>query len=186
MRTLGPRTHLLLAIAAAAGLIASLGLPWYGRGPRGPEGGGADLTARMDAAAALAGRVLEERSGIAGWDVLGRGPELALSGLAGAVMLLLALSLVPALAQAVQGLTRAAALGAAGVLAWQVVDAPAAVNGLEPRIGVAAAMTAASVLLVSVAGAAVAARPRREPARAYTPPPAPAYDPTASYGPPQF
>ena len=72
------------------------------------------------------------------------------------------------------------------MLAWRLVDAPAAVSGLEPRIGAAAGLVAGVVLLAGVSGSAAAARPRREPARAYTPPPPPAYDATASYGPPQF
>jgi hypothetical protein len=186
MRTLGHRTPLLLAIAAAAGLIASLGLPWYGSGPEGPERAGADFTGRLDAAAGLAARLVGERQGVSGWDALGRAPGLALCGLAGAIGLLLALSLVPALARATQGPARLAALGAAGVLGWRLVDASPAVAGLEPRVGVAAGLVAGVVLLVCATGSAAAARPRREPARAYTPPPAPAYDATASYGPPQF
>jgi hypothetical protein len=60
------------------------------------------------------------------------------------------------------------------------------VAGLEPRVGVAAGLVAGIVLLAGVSGSAAAARPRREPARAYTPPPPPAYDAAASYGPPQF
>jgi hypothetical protein len=186
MRTLGHRTPLLLAIAAAAGLIASLGLPWYGPGPKDSGSAGADFTARIDAAAGLLARLVGEREGVTGWDALGRIASLALCALAGAVVLLLALSLVPAAAGALRGLAKLAALGAAGVLAWRLVDAPAAVSGLEPRVGVAAGLVAGVVLLVGVSGSAAAARTRREPVRAYTPPPPPAYDTTASYGPPQF
>ena len=100
--------------------------------------------------------------------------------------MLLVLSLVPAAARALHGLARLAALGAAGVLAWRLVDAPAAVSGLEPRVGVAAGLIAGVVLLAGVSGSAAAAHMRREPVRVYTPPPPPTYDTTASYGPPQF
>ena len=33
MRTLGFRTHVMLALAAAAGLVLSLGRPWYAAAP---------------------------------------------------------------------------------------------------------------------------------------------------------
>jgi hypothetical protein len=185
MRTLGARAHLLLALAAAAALVASLGLPWYGAAPLSgstPEDG--DIVARADAAATAVARALGERGGVTGWDALAR-EDLVVCGLAAAVALLLLLSLARPLEQASRGLARLAALAALGVVVWRAVDVPAA-GAAEPRYGLLAALAAAAVLLLAAAGAAAAPSRRPAPVRAYVPPPPPAYDATASYGPPQY
>jgi hypothetical protein len=183
MRTLRPRTNLLLAMAAAGGLVASLRLPWYGAAPAAPPvGDDTDLAHRFETGAAAVGRVLGDHAGTAAWDAFAR-VDLVLVALAGAVMALLVLSLAPPLAHVTRGLARLCGLAAASVVAWRLVDAPAATAG-EPRVGLVAAL-ACALGVVACLNAAVP-RARRGPAPVYTPPPPPAYDTSASYGPPIY
>jgi hypothetical protein len=183
MRTLGARSHRLVSITAAAGLVVSLGQPWYGTAAPPPPTD-AELTARVDAIAATAGRALGARDGVVGWDALAR-VDLALAGLAGVILLLALLSLLPPLKLTAQWLGRLAALSSLGLVAWRILDVPAATQ--EPRSGALLALACAALACVGMAGLSATSRPgRRAPVRAYTPPPAPPRDASASYGPPQF
>jgi hypothetical protein len=187
MRTLGTRAHLLLLVVAAAGLVAALRRPWYGTPPstEGTSKDPAELTARISAGADAVVRALgADSGGTSGWDAFAR-VDLVLSGLAGAVVVLAVLSLAPPLAQTCRALARLAALAALGVVTWRLVDVPQGV-GAEPRVGLVAAFACALVALVSASALVAAPQPRGAAAAAYTPPPAPPYDTSASYGPPQF
>jgi hypothetical protein len=185
MRILGPRTHVLLAVAAAAGLLTTLGRPWYGAAPgAGPVPSEHDLAARVDAGAAAVARALAEPGGTTGWDALARA-DLVLAGLAGAIVLLAVMSLAAPLAQSAGGLARAAALAALGIVAWRLVDAPGQA-ALEPRSGLLAALACAVVALACVSATAAAPPRRVRPVARYTPPPPPPRDTSASYGPPQY
>jgi hypothetical protein len=182
MRTLGTRSHLLLAIAAAAALIGTLGLPWYGAAPR-VDVGEAELAARAEAVADTVSRALTAPDGTAGWDALARA-DVVLAALAGAVIVLVLLSPVPALTAATRELARLAAGAALGLVAWCVVDVPG--TALEPRNGLLAGLGTAALLVASTSALAAAPHRRRAPARAYVPPSPPPRDTTASYGPPQY
>jgi hypothetical protein len=187
MRTLGFRTHVLLAVAAAAGVIAALGRPWYAQAPQpvaesamsigslhGPANG---FTAGVE-------RWVSETTGITGWDVLGVwGTVLA------ALAALTAVGALGCLLPSVQGvareLVRYSALACFGVAVWKLVDQPGANDALELRFGAFVAAAAALVALSS--GGAVAASPlrRRRPVAKYSPPPAPpSYDVPGSAPPP--
>jgi hypothetical protein len=73
------------------------------------------------------------------------------------------------------------------VVAWRLVDVPDGVGvGAEPRLGLVAAFGCALVALVSASALVAAPTRSRTAAVAYTPPPAPEYDTSASYAPPQF
>jgi hypothetical protein len=175
MRTLGFRTHALLAVAAAVGVIAALGRPWYAAAPQpvaqddamigslhGPANG---LTAGI-------GRWLSETSGTTGWDALGIwGTVLAVLAAITAVGALACL--VPTLQGVAREALRHAALACFGVAVWKLVDTPGANDALELRFGAFVAVAAALVALSS--GSAVAAAPlhRRAPRAAYSPPPPP-------------
>jgi len=176
MRTLGFRTHVLLAVAAAVGVIAALGRPWYANAPQpvqeaelaigslhGPANG---LTAGIE-------RWVTETAGTTGWDALGVwGTVLA------ALAVLTAVAAIGCLVPSFQGvareLLRYGALACFGVAVWKLVDQPGANDALELRFGAFVAVGAALVALSS--GGAVAAAPlrRRTPVARYTPPPAPA------------
>jgi hypothetical protein len=187
MRTLGFRTNVLLAVAAAAGVVAALGRPWYAGAPQatadgelaigslhGPANG---LTAAME-------RWVSETAGTSGWDALGVwGSVLA------ALAALTALSALGSLVPAFQGVAREGlrygGLACAGIAAWKLVDSPGPNDELELRFG--AFIAAAAALVAFSSASTVAAAPLRRPrsVTTYTPPPAPPrYDERASAPPP--
>jgi hypothetical protein len=179
MRTIGFRSNILFAIAAACGVIAALSRPWYGASvPSSGDG-------QMEKLWTDLGRSLTDPDGVDGWTALQTADKL-LAGLATATVLLLVLALVPALQVHVQALARWCALATVAVVCVKLVDVPGAPATDELRNGAFLALAAALVLLASAWTVAAAPARRREPPRSYTPPPAPAYDRDASYGPPQF
>jgi hypothetical protein len=157
MRTLGFRTHVLLAFAAAGGLIATLARPWYGVAPPvvvedSKQIG--DLHGPVEGMAAAVGRWVGGSAGTTGWDALGTwGTVLA------SLAALTALGALGCLVPAIQGVAREAAryggLACFALIAWKLLDSPG--ESAEPRYGALAAVVAALVALVS--GAAVAAAP---------------------------
>jgi hypothetical protein len=184
MRTLGMRTNILLAVAAAVGMVATLGRPWYAPAPEATEqrdlaigslhGPANGLTAGIE-------RWLSETTGITGWDALGVwGTVLA------ALAALTAIGALGCLVPAFQGVAREAlrygALAAVALAFWKVVDTPGPNAELELRFG--AFVAAAAALLALSAGSTVAAMPlraRRRPVAAYQPPPPPPrYDASSS------
>jgi len=178
MRTIGFRSNILFAIAAAFGVIASLGRPWYGPSTEATD-------ARMEDYFSVLARVFSESSGTTGWVALQTADQL-LAGLAVGTVVLLILALVPALQRDVQALARWSALATLGVVLVKLVDGPAAVTMAEPRQGIFIALAAGGVLVASAITVASAPARRRPPVKAYQPAPAPVYDPDASYGPHQF
>jgi hypothetical protein len=178
MRTIGFRSNILFAIAAAFGVIAALGRPWYG--PSATATG-----AQMEDMLGGVGRAFTEPGGTSGWDALQTADEL-IAGLAVGSVLLLALTLVPALQVHLQPVARWAALATLGVVLVKLVDGPGTRAMSEPRQGLFIALGSAMVLLASTATVADAPSRRRRPVKTYTPPPAPVYDSDALYDPPQF
>jgi hypothetical protein len=178
MHTIGFRSNILFAIAAACGVIAALGRPWYG--PSAPETEG-----RMEDLGGTIGRALTEPGGTDGWAALNTADQL-LAGLAIATVVLLVLALLPSLQRHVQALARWSALATLGVVLVKLVDGPEGAAMDEPRNGLFLALAASLILVASSWTVAAAPSRRRTPPKSYTPPPAPVYDPDANYGPPQY
>lgn len=181
MRTLGYRTHALLALAAAVGVIAALGRPWYAPVPRPVEG--EPVPGPIEGLAAGIERWISATTGTTGWDALGVwGTVIA------ALAAVTAVGALGCLVPAVQGMARDAlrygALGCFVIAVWKLVDSPGANTDLELRFG--AFVTVAAALVALSSGSAVASAPlRRRPARAaYAPPAAPQSYGTAASAPP--
>jgi hypothetical protein len=178
MRTIGFRSNVLIAIAAAFGVIAALGKPWYG--PSIPAS-----DARMEDLFDGIARSVGEPGGTSGWTALHTTDQL-IAGLAVATVVLLALTLVPALQHQLQPLARWGALATVGVVLVTLLDGPNTAAMAEPRHGVLLALAASLVLLASTWTVAAAPSRRHVAPKAYTPPPpAPVYD-ADHWGPPQF
>jgi hypothetical protein len=178
MRTIGFRSNVLFAIAAAFGVIAALGKPWYG--PSVPAS-----DAQMEDLFSGIARAVSEPGGTAGWTAL-HTTDQVIAGLAVATAALLALTLVPAIQHQMQPLARWSALAAVGVVLYTLVDGPGTTAMAEPRHGVLLALASSLVLLASTWTVASAPSRRRVAPKTYTPPPpAPVYDPD-HWGPPQF
>src|SRR5215212_9250624 len=98
MRTLGFRTHVLMALAAAAGLVHSLGLPWYAAAPPPvkEEPGIGELDGPLNAFFEGLKRWVTDPGGSTGWDTLahwgtGIGAMAAVAAIGGLCCLLPAL-----------------------------------------------------------------------------------------------
>jgi hypothetical protein len=178
MRTIGFRSSILVAIAAACGVIAALGQPWYG-----PSA--APTTARMEDLFEGIGRAFTQSGGTTGWAALQTADTL-IAGLAAGTVVLLLLALAPPLQIHVQSLARWTALATFVVVLVKLIDEPGSNALNEPRQGVFVALAAAAVLVASTMTVAAAPSRTRKPAKTYTPPPAPTYAPDSSYGPPQY
>ena len=160
MRTLGFRTHVLLAVAAAAGVIAALARPWYAAAPPKVAESGVvgSIQGPVEGVAAGVERWLSQSSGTAGWDALGVWgtviAALAAVTAAGALG-----CLVPALQGVARELLRYAALACTAIVLWKLVDAPGPNADLELRFG--AFVAAAAALVAFSSGSAVASAPLR-------------------------
>ncbi len=161
MRTLGFRTHALLTIAAAVGVIASLAEPWFAPAPMAVNRAGdsiGTIHGPVDSLAAGMQRWVSETAGVSGWDGLGSwGNVLA------ALAALTAVGALGCLVPAIQGVAREAlrygSLGTFGVALWKLIDTPGPNQLMEPRMGAFIAVAAALVAVTS--GSAVAAAPLR-------------------------
>ena len=186
MRTLGFRTHVLLAVAAATGVIATLSRPWYAAAPPVVEGEKAvgSLHGPANGFMASLERAVSQTEGIAGWDALGTWGTV-LAALAAVTALGAVSCLVPALQGVAREVLRYGALALVGIVAWKLVDSPGANAALELRFGALAG--AAAALIAFSSGSAVASVPLRRrvaPPAAYTPPPPPPLYETAASAPP--
>src|SRR5215212_7169592 len=122
MRTLGFRTHVLFAAAAAVGVLAALGEPWYANAPHAAEADTASvgtLEGPVESLSAGVSRWVTETSGISGWNGLGAwGTVLAV------LAALTALGAFGCLMPAIQGVAREvlryAALAMFGVAVWKL------------------------------------------------------------------
>ena len=156
MRTLGFRTHVLFALAAAAGVIAALARPWYAPATTAPATG--DLDGPLYTITDTMSRWIGDTAGTTGWDALGPwGTALA------ACAALTALGAFGCLVPALQGVAREAlrygSFACLAIAAWKLFDSPGPNAALEPRYGVFVAALAAAIAATS--GSAVAAAPLR-------------------------
>ena len=186
MRTIGFRSNILFAIAAAIGLVAALGQPWYGPSPaaRKDQAVG-ELPTQMEDFLNGIGRAFTAHGGTTGWEAF-KTADTLIAGLAVATVVLLVLTLVPALQVHVGALARWTSLAVFGVIAVKLIDEPGSNLYAEPRYGLMVALLAGAVLVASTLTVAAApARHKSEP-KTYSPPPAPVHAPESSWGPTQY
>ena len=182
MRSIGFRSNILFAIAAAFGVIASLDRSWYGPAPASDRAAGETPAAMEDFFSGI-GRAFSSDDGTSGWQVLEDADQL-IAGLAVATVLLLVLTMVPSLQFQVQVLARWTSLATLGVIAVKLIDEPGANALREPRQGLLIALGSAAVLVASAMTVADAPVRRRAPVNRYVPPPPPAPpESESSYGP---
>ena len=179
MRTIGFRSNILFAIAAAVGVLAALGRPWYAPAVEG------DKSAQMESLLSGIGRAFTEPGGRTGWESFTQADKM-IAGLAIATVVLLVLAMIPAIQLHVQALARWTGLATFGVVLVKFFDEPGANTATEPRFGLLVAMLAAAVLVASAWTVAAAPSRRRHQTRTYTPPPAPEALPESSWGPTQY
>jgi len=184
MRTLGFRTHLLLALAGAAGLVLMLARPWYAAapGPRPEEAADiGDINGPLTSFFDGLQRWVTDPAGTSGWQALDH-VGLALAAMAGLAALGAVACLAPPLQMLGRDLLRYGALAAFAIVAWKLLDPPGANAAFELRNG-ALAGAGFSLMLLTCGMAAANAPLRRKvaPHTFHAPPPPPAY---GSSGPP--
>jgi hypothetical protein len=162
MRTLGFHTHVLMAIAAAAGLVATLSRPWYAAAPAGDakEKAIGDLHGPLDGLFHAVERWVTETSGSTGWQSLDQ-LAVAMAAMAGVAAFGALLCLAPALQGVGRELVRYGALAAFAVAAWKLIDPPGSNAATELRYGAFAAVACATVVLTAGMGVANAPLRRR-------------------------
>jgi hypothetical protein len=178
MRTLGFRTHLVLVLAGAAGLVLSLTRPWYAAAPVVDKGAGAeDLNGPLYGLFDGMKRWVSDPSGIHGSQALGHW-ALAIVALAAVATAGALLCLTPVQSFG-RDLLRYGSLAAAAVTLWKLVDSPGPNDVLELRYG--AIVGGAFALVLLTCGLAVANAPlrRRVVTPRYQAPPPPVWNDTA-------
>ena len=179
MRTIGFRSNILFAIAAAIGVIAALGRPWYDKAVKGDE------NYQMENLLSGIGRAFSEDGGTTAWATFTQADRL-IAGLALATVAFLVLALVPVLQRHVQPLARWSRLANLVVVLVKLFDEPGDNAAVEPRDGLLIALLASGVLVASAMTVAAAPARRRTEVKTYVPPPAPEALPESSWGPPQY
>ena len=178
MRTLGFRTHVLLAIAGAIGVLYSLTRPWYAAAPppKEDDAGIGDIHGPLNAFMDGARRWVSGADGTTGIDALDHWAQaIGAMAILAAVGVLLCLS--PRLQTLGRDLARYGALSAMGLVAWRLVDPPGANEAFELRVGALLAGLFALVLFTCASGVANAPIRKKVPQRTYqAPPPPPAFE----------
>ena len=182
MRTLGFRTHVLLAIAGAIGVFYSLSRPWYGRAlpaKTEEETGIGDIHGPLNAFLDGAKRWATAADGVTGWQALDHWAQMIAAMVIVAVAGALA-CLVPSLQVLGRDLTRYGSLAALAIVAWKLLDPPGDNALFELRSGALIAGIFGVMLFVCASGVANAPMRRKVPQRRYqAPPPPPAYGSSA-------
>jgi drug/metabolite transporter superfamily protein YnfA len=179
MRTLGFRTHVLLAIAGAIGVLYSLTRPWYAAAPppKEDDAGIGDIHGPLNAFMDGARRWMSGADGTSGVDSLAHwGQAIGAMAILATVGVLLCLA--PRLQTLGRDLARYGGLFAMGLIAWKLVDPPGANEAFELRVGALLAGLFSLVLFTCASGVANAPMRKKVAQRTYqAPPPPPAYEP---------
>jgi len=179
MRTLGFRTHVLLAIAGAIGVLYSLNRPWYAAAPPAKEddAGIGDIHGPLNAFFDGVKRWISGGQGDNGWQALDHWAQM-IAAMAIVAVVGSLLCFLPRLQVLGRDFARYGALAALAIIAWKLVDPPGANDAQELRVGSLLAGLFAIVLFTCASGVANAPLRKKLPQRSYqSPPPPPAYEP---------
>ena len=179
MRTLGFRTHVLLAIAGAIGVLYSLTRPWYAVAPpaKEEEAGIGDINGPLNQFFDGAKRWVSGGEGVSGWQALDHWAQMIGAMAAVSVIGALLCLTVPRVQALGRDLTRYGSLAALAIVAWKLVDPPGDNGTWELRVGALLAGLFAIVLFTCASGVANAPLRRKIPQRTFqAPPPPPAYE----------
>jgi hypothetical protein len=175
MRTIGFRTHVLLVLASALGILVALGRPWYAPAPA-PASNVNDVGEVYGPLESLyqgLQRWVTDSDGATGWAALGSwGTALGVLSMAAALAALA--TATPALQGAGRELLRYSSLAVVGIAAWRLFDPPGANEVLELRAGALLGAFCAVMLVTAAMGVANAPMRRRVQPPRFAPPPPPA------------
>jgi hypothetical protein len=178
MRTLGFRTHVLLAVAGAVGVLYSLSRPWYAGAPLPMEeqAGIGDIHGPLNAFVDGLERWVSGADGTTGWQALDHWGQ----GVAAMVLVAVLGSLActtPKLQVLGRDLARYGSFAVMAIVAWKLVDPPGDNAAWELRVGALLAGLFALVLFTCATSVADAPLRRKIAQPTYTsPPPPPAFE----------
>ena len=173
MRTIGFRSNVLFILAAAFGLVASLGRPWYAATPaRTPEEVRiGDVNGPVEDFFVRLSREFTSTTGKTGWDALTTTDTILCALVAVAVLSALG-TLIPAIQQPAREVLRVVAFAMLGIVVVKLVNTPDAGGLVERRQGAWIALGLTGIIATSANTICNAplVRPRSG-RRLYEPPP---------------
>ena len=136
MRTIGYRTNVLFILAAAFGLLAALGRPWYASAPAslGEEARIGEFHGTVEASFARLAREVSASDGAQGWDAFTSTDTILVALLTVAVVSAIG-SLWPAIELTCRELLRLVTLAMLGIVIVKLVNTPDAIGLVERRQG---------------------------------------------------
>jgi hypothetical protein len=170
MRTLGFRTHVMLVVAGAIGVLAALGRPWYAPAPPPPpdNSGVFEVHGPLHATLNAMHRWLTDGSGMSGWDALGTSGQVLAAAAVIAACCALGCFVAP--------VQRVVSFLVAGIAVWRAVDSPGPNDALELRLGALIGVACSVMIWVCAQGVASAPSRKRVTPPTYTPPPPPVFE----------
>jgi hypothetical protein len=136
MRTIGSRSNVLFILAAAFGLVAALGRPWYARGPSAllEETNIGSVPGPVEAAAMRLTREVSTTGGTTGWAAFSTTDTLLVALLVIAVVTAFG-ALVPGIEQPSREILRLVTLAMLGIVVVKLVNTPDSQGLVERRQG---------------------------------------------------
>ena len=164
MRTIGSRPNVLFILAAAVGLLAALGRPWYASAPAATaeEANIGDVQGPVENFFLRLGREFSAEGGTPGWEAF-TSTDVILSGL-----LLLAVAaalgaLMPGLERPAREVLRVVTLAMLGIVVVKLVNTPDGAGLVERRQGAWIALGVTGLMASSAATLYGAPYTRRKP-----------------------
>ena len=136
MRAIGYRTNVLFILAAAFGLLAALGRPWYAATPAslGEEARIGELHGTVEASFMRLGREITATDGARGWDAFTSTDGILVGLLALAVVSAIG-TLAPTIEVSCREILRLVTLAMLGIVVVKLVNTPDTIGLVERRQG---------------------------------------------------
>jgi len=136
MRAIGYRTNVLFILAAAFGLLAALGRPWYASAPAslGEEARIGELHGTVEASFMRLGREITATDGARGWDAFTSTDGILVGLLALAVVSAIG-TLAPTIEVSCREILRLVTLAMLGIVVVKLVNTPDTIGLVERRQG---------------------------------------------------
>ena len=152
MRTIGYRTNVLFILAAAFGLLAALGRPWYASASAslGEEARIGEMRGTVEASFARLGREVTADDGSRGWDAFTSTDAILVALLAVAVVTAVG-SLWGEIERPCRELLRLVTLAMLGIVVVKLVNTPDTIGLVERRQGVWIALGVTGIMASSAA-----------------------------------
>jgi hypothetical protein len=163
MRTIGNRTNVLFILAAAFGLLAALGRPWYAPAPvaMAEESNIGDVQGPVEGFFLRLSREFSTSGGTKGWDAF-TSTDTALAALAAIAIVTALFSLLPAIEQPCRELLRLVTLAMLGIVVVKLVNTPDSLGLVERRQGAWIALGVTGIMASSAATLYAAPLTRRK------------------------